>query len=62
MAGLTLGLSAVLAPAAAWKVADAPLLTPWVEKVEPQNLLAESPCLVIERLEWLNLNSVRFLL
>jgi beta-galactosidase/beta-glucuronidase len=51
-------LSTVLSFSADWKIADAPLLTSWAEKVDPKNPLPEYPRQMMVRGEWLNLNGV----
>ncbi len=41
-----------------WKSAQAPLMTPWSEQINPQNVLPEYPRPTMERGEWQNLNGV----
>ncbi|MCG8526080.1 MAG: hypothetical protein MI748_06855 [Opitutales bacterium] len=43
----------------AWEIAkDAPLLTPWAEDVDPENVLPEYPRPVMVRENWQNLNGI----
>jgi beta-galactosidase/beta-glucuronidase len=41
-----------------WKIADAPLFTPWAGKVDPANVLSEYPRPQMVRDRWLNLNGL----
>lgn len=41
-----------------WKIKDAPLLTPWSENVDPDNVLPEYPRPTMVRTAWLNLNGI----
>lgn len=41
-----------------WKVNPAPLMTPWTQQVDPQNVLPEYPRPQMKREEWCNLNGV----
>lgn len=41
-----------------WKMAEAPLTTPWASEVDPGNVLGEYPRPVMERAEWVNLNGI----
>jgi len=56
------GLGVVLAGnnsmSAGWRIADAPLLTRWAEKVDPACPLPEYPRPLMRREAWLNLNAV----
>jgi beta-galactosidase/beta-glucuronidase len=51
-------LTSTLTVAQKWEIADAVLLTPWAEEVDPDNVLQEYPRPMIERSEWLNLNGI----
>jgi beta-galactosidase/beta-glucuronidase len=41
-----------------WRVADVPLITPWGEKINPDNVHPEYPRPVMQRSEWMNLNGL----
>lgn len=41
-----------------WGVKNAPLLTPWSENIDPQNVLPEYPRPMMVRDEWRNLNGI----
>ena len=55
---MSIGCSTWSVRAADWKVAAAPLVTPWAETVDPKNPLPEYPRPLTERKDWLNLNGV----
>lgn len=56
---LLTGLSlAALGWAAEWRMAEAPLMTPWAEKIDPKAVLPEYPRPLMQRAEWMNLNGV----
>jgi len=42
----------------AWRAAEAPLMTPWAGKVDPDNVLPEYPRPIMERADWLSLNGL----
>jgi beta-galactosidase/beta-glucuronidase len=62
--GVTISIALLLlglpfrALTADWKIAEASLLTPWAERVDPKDPLPEYPRPVMERADWLNLNGV----
>ena len=47
-----------LLKAQSWKMADAPLATPWAQDVDPENVLPEYPRPVMVRKDWQNLNGL----
>ncbi|GAB6164094.1 hypothetical protein JCM19992_00940 [Thermostilla marina] len=48
----------VAAAAEPWKPAPCPLMTPWGEKIDPENVWPEYPRPMLVRAQWLNLNGL----
>jgi len=52
---LTLAASCCLAE---WRMAQAPLKTPWADKVDPRSVLPEYPRPTMQRADWMSLNGI----
>ncbi len=58
MAWVLMAVAAITAHAADWQMKQAPMMTPWSETLNPDNVLPEYPRPQMERDSWLNLNGV----
>ena len=55
---MVLALMALPAHAAEWEMKQGPMMTPWSETLNPDNVLPEYPRPQMVRESWLNLNGV----
>lgn len=46
------------ANAVEWQMKQGPMMTPWSETLDPENVLGEYPRPQMERQEWMNLNGI----
>lgn len=58
LAGVLCATGTLLASAQEWQMKKAPVMTPWSETLDVNNVLPEYPRPQMERKDWLNLNGV----
>lgn len=58
LATIAFSLSSLFLFSQKWEMKQAPIMTPWSENIDPENVLPEYPRPQMERSEWVNLNGV----